>query len=151
MWIQVKKQTHQSVILVTYKQLCFKVHIPFTDDGSIENAVHCLMVLLYLDVDVETIQERMPLLYPIEMRLKIKQGIHQTTLIDDSYSADIASLKIALDFLENQKQHPKKTVIITDLVQSGLQELELYQQLVDLFLKNFCLKTCKRSVQLRVF
>lgn len=135
-WIQVKKQPHQSVILVTYKQLCFKVPIPFTDDGSIENAVHCLMVLLYLEMDVETIQERMPLLYPIEMRLKIKQGIHQTTLIDDSYSADIASLKIALDFLENQKQHPKKTVIITDLVQSGLQEIELYQQLVDLFLKN---------------
>jgi len=114
----------------------FKVEIPFTDDASIENAIHSMMVLLYLRYDKSVVESRMKKLYPIEMRLKVKNGINNTTLIDDSYISDFQSLKIALDFLEQQKQHNKKTVILSDILQSGKDENELYKKVAELLTQN---------------
>ena len=114
----------------------FEVTIPFKDDASIENAIHCLMVLLYLKYDTSVIQSRLELLYPVEMRLKVKTGIHNCTLIDDSYSSDFQSLKIALDFLESQKQHANKTIILSDIFQSGLSNDDLYSKVSALIVSN---------------
>ena len=114
----------------------FSFSIPFRDEASVENAVHCLMILLNFGYSSQEIIKRMPLLFPVEMRLKVKNGIHQTTLIDDSYSSDFQSLKIALDFLESQKQHKKKTLILSDIYQSGLSEEELYSRVSQLVIAN---------------
>lgn len=114
----------------------FDVTIPFQDDASIENAIQCLMMLLHLGYDRLTIEHRMHLLYPVEMRLKVKDGINNSTLIDDSYSSDFQSLKIALDFLESQKQYKKKTLILSDIFQSGLSEEELYTKVAQLIISN---------------
>ncbi|MBX9807975.1 MAG: bifunctional UDP-N-acetylmuramoyl-tripeptide:D-alanyl-D-alanine ligase/alanine racemase [Flavobacteriaceae bacterium] len=114
----------------------FEVQIPFQDEASIENAVTCLMVLLSFKYDKTTIQNRMQWLYPVEMRLKVKTGINNTTLIDDSYSSDFQSLKIALDFLESQKQYKNKTLILSDIFQSGLSNEELYTKVAKLIKNN---------------
>jgi len=114
----------------------FEIKIPFQDDASIENAIQCLMVLLYFGYDYIVIQDRMQLLYPVEMRLKLKNGMNNSTLIDDSYSSDFQSLKIALDFLENQKQFKKKTLILSDIFQSGLSNEELYSSVSQLIISN---------------
>ncbi len=113
-----------------------KLRIPFQDQASIENAISCLMVLLYFKYDANTIQNRLEMLFPVEMRLKVKNGINNTTLIDDSYSSDFQSLKIALDFLENQKQHEKKTLILSDIFESGLANEELYAKVSQLIVSN---------------
>jgi alanine racemase len=110
--------------------------IPFQDDASIENAISCLMVLLYLEYDEITIQNRMELLYPVEMRLKVKNGINNCSIIDDSYNSDFQSLKIALDFLESQKQYQKKTLILSDIFQSGLSNEALYSKVAHLIVSN---------------
>jgi alanine racemase len=91
---------------------------------------------LYFDYGIATIQSRMLLLFPVEMRLKVKTGINNCSLIDDSYSSDFQSLKIALDFLESQKQFPKKTVILSDIFQSGLSNEELYSKVSQLIISN---------------
>ncbi len=117
-----------STVKIQYNKDSFSIEIPFRDDASIENTINCLMVLLHFGYDKKTIQERISLLYPVEMRLKVKNGIHNSTLIDDSYSSDFQSLKIALDFLESQKHHKKKTVILSDIFQSGLSNEELYSK-----------------------
>lgn len=114
----------------------FEVQIPFQDEASLENAVTCLMVLLSFKYDKATIQNRMKWLYPVEMRLKVKTGINNTTLIDDSYSSDFQSLKIALDFLESQKQYKNKTLILSDIFQSGLSNEELYTKVAKLIKNN---------------
>jgi Alr-MurF fusion protein len=113
-----------------------ELFIPFTDKASIENAMHCVLVLLYLKYDVTTIQTRISELFPIEMRLKVKNGSNNCTLIDDSYSSDFQSLKIALDFLESQKQYSKKTVILSDIFQSGLSNEDLYSRVGQLIVSN---------------
>lgn len=128
--------SHTTTIEYTYNSAVSLLTIPFVDDASIENVISCLLVLLYLEYDSKTIQNRIELLYPIEMRLQVKKGINNCSLIDDSYSSDFQSLKIALDFLENQKQHQKKTVILSDIFQSGLSKEELYTKVSELIISN---------------
>ncbi|WP_367756654.1 bifunctional UDP-N-acetylmuramoyl-tripeptide:D-alanyl-D-alanine ligase/alanine racemase [Flavobacterium sp. WC2430] len=132
-----KEIKSESIILYyKYKGNQFTLEIPFLDSASIENAVSCLMTLLYFNYDNETIQARMLLLYPVEMRLKVKNGINNCSIIDDSYSSDFQSLKIALDFLESQKQFQKKTIILSDIFQSGLANEELYSRVATLIVSN---------------
>ena len=123
-------------LYVTFREDTFPITIPFQDQASIENAIHCMMVMLYFGYNHKVIQTRMAQLYPVEMRLKVKNGIYNCTLIDDSYSSDFQSLKIALDFLENQKQHKKKTLILSDIFQSGLGNEELYSLVSQLIISN---------------
>lgn len=133
----VKKSILDATVLnVQYGAKNFDIKIPFQDEASIENASSCLMVLLYFKYDIPTIQNRMQLLYPVEMRLKVKNGINNCSIIDDSYSSDFQSLKIALDFLESQKQYQKKTIILSDIFQSGLSKDELYTKVSQLIISN---------------
>ncbi|WP_413789733.1 bifunctional UDP-N-acetylmuramoyl-tripeptide:D-alanyl-D-alanine ligase/alanine racemase [Flavobacterium aureirubrum] len=135
-FITTKKTDDLTELQVTYKEDTFPLTIPFQDQASIENAIHCMMVMLYLGYNSKVIQTRISQLYPVEMRLKVKNGSTNCTLIDDSYSSDFQSLKIALDFLENQKQHKKKTIILSDIFQSGLNNEELYSQVSQLIISN---------------
>lgn len=135
-FFQKKTSSDFSILNITYKNECFKIKIPFIDEASVENSMQCILTLLYLNYDLVSIQNRVAQLFPIEMRLKVKKGINNSTLIDDSYSSDFQSLKIALDFLENQKQHTKKTLILSDIFQSGLDDNELYSRVSQLIVSN---------------
>lgn len=126
----------KTALKVKYNSDDFEIKIPFLDDASVENAIQCMMVLLHFGYDPKVIENRMSLLFPVEMRLKVKNGINNTTLIDDSYSSDFQSLKIALDFLESQKLYKKKTLILSDIFQSGLSNEELYSNVSQLIIAN---------------
>jgi alanine racemase len=130
---EIKKTKNQTIISAydhrkenaeTIKQI--NITIPFTDDASIQNALICWSVLLYLNIPTTVIEKRMLQLSPVEMRLELKQGINNCSVINDSYSADINSLTIALDFLVQQQQHPTRTLILSDILESGKTNVELY-------------------------
>jgi len=121
---------------IHYQNETFSIEIPFVDSISIKNSLSCLSVLLHLKMKIATIQERMRNLYPIEIRLQAKKGINNCVLIDDSYSSDYQSLKMALDFLEQQKNHSKKTIILSDIFQSGLPVATLYQKVAVILQNN---------------
>ena len=123
-------------LTIHYQNKTFTLEIPFFDAISIKNSLSCLGVLLYLEIEIATIQERMKNLYPIEIRLQAKKGINNCVLIDDSYSSDYQSLKMALDFLEQQKNHSKKTIILSDIFQSGLPVATLYQKVAVILQNN---------------
>ncbi len=125
----VLKQLHHTDINLLFRSQPLHFTIPFTDDASIENALTCCAVLLYLNVSFENIATGMSLLQPVNMRLELKKGINNCAVINDSYSADLSSLDIALNFLHNQSAGTKKTVILSDFLQSGLAEDELYKQI----------------------
>lgn len=127
--IEIKKENnHTGIHAIEKNGTTHNITIPFTDDASIENAIHCWVTLLQLNYTNDTIAERMLTLTPIAMRLEMKEGINNSLIINDSYSADIGSLSIALDFLNQQKQHINKTVILSDILQSGKNEEELYAE-----------------------
>jgi Alr-MurF fusion protein len=127
--IHLENTGETSVITSLYQGKQGSIHIPFTDDASIENAITCWCVLLLLGVPSEEIETRMRKLSPVAMRLELKRGINNCSIINDSYSADISSLRIALDFLNRLHYHQRKTVILSDLPGAGKQQVELYKQI----------------------
>lgn len=124
--LQIETGDTHSAISAQYQAQDINLSIPFTDTASIENAITCCCVLLYIGIGIETIANRMLQLRAVEMRLQLKQGINNCSIINDSYSADINSLTIALNFLEHQQQHNKRTVILSDILQSGRNSEALY-------------------------
>ncbi|MCU7693942.1 bifunctional UDP-N-acetylmuramoyl-tripeptide:D-alanyl-D-alanine ligase/alanine racemase [Haoranjiania flava] len=110
---EIKQQDSFTEIALVYQNACFKIHIPFTDDASLHNALMCIAVALNFGLPVGKIIERILLLQPVEMRMQVLPGINNCIFINDSYSFDLQSLSIALDFLS--KQPLTKTVILSDI------------------------------------
>ena len=108
--------------------------IPFIDDASIENSLHCLAVALYMMLPAEKISERMALLEPVAMRLEVKEGKNGCTLINDSYNSDLASLDIALNFMSRRSEDAgrKRTLILSDMLETGQSPKFLYRQVAEL-------------------
>ncbi|GGC00164.1 bifunctional UDP-N-acetylmuramoyl-tripeptide:D-alanyl-D-alanine ligase/alanine racemase [Dyadobacter sediminis] len=98
----------------------------FRDDASLENLTHCIIFMLDFGISAPVIQERIQLLKPVSMRLELKEGINHSYLIDDTYNNDIQGLLMALNFLSQQEQRQKKTVILSDVLQTGQTPGELY-------------------------
>ena len=121
---------------VKYRYLGFfkEYRIPFIDDASIENSLHCLAAALYLMVSPEEIAERMLRLEPIAMRMEVKEGKNNCILINDSYNSDFVSLDIALDFMSRRTENKgrKRTLILSDMLESGQTGKQLYKQIADL-------------------
>lgn len=65
---------------------------------------------------------------PVAMRLEVKQGVEGSIIVDDTYSCDINSLGIALDYLRSVAGDGRRTVLIlSDILQSGLDDDALYR------------------------
>ena len=129
--LEINKQLAETEIIALYKNVEIAIKIPFTDDAYIQNAITCWCVMLHLGIKDAVIAKRMKLLQPVNMRLELKKGINHCTIINDSYSADLNSLHIALDFLNQMSGVSKKTVILSDFFQTGMNDEELYERIAD--------------------
>jgi len=103
--------------------------VPFTDPGSIENLIHIWLVTLTLGLDQAACQALIINLEPVRMRLEQKAGMNGCTLINDFYNSDIVSFKTALDLLYQQTPQKKKTIIFSDILQTGIPEDLLYSEI----------------------
>lgn len=114
------------------------ISIPFTDYASIDNAMHCVCVLIALGLDAKSIAARLLDLESVAMRMEVKDGENGCLLINDSYNSDINSLSIALDFLAQQAtaKNMSKTLILSDIFQSGKEPDELYCSVAELVEKK---------------
>jgi alanine racemase len=104
-----------------------RVTLPFTDPASVENLTHCLVTMLTIRPETGTqLQPRLNRLRPVSMRLEQKAGINNCVLIDDSYNNDVAGLQLALRFLNQQTTRTRRVVFLSDVLQSGQPEQDLY-------------------------
>ena len=136
--MKIEKQEKSTTIHYSVLGMASKLVIPFSDDASIEDAIHVLATAFYLHMSLPDINERMSTLEPVAMRLDVRQGKNNSTLINDSYNSDINSLNIALDFLAQRAttSEQKKVLIISDIPQSGLIPRELYYLAANLVLNK---------------
>ena len=96
-----------------YDNATFSVVIPFVDRASRQNAMHCIATLLLLGYNPEVVAERCRNLTSVEMRMEVDEGVGGCLLVNDSYSLDMGSLTIALDYLA-QQQFARRTLIMSD-------------------------------------
>ncbi len=68
----------------------------------------------------------------VAMRLEVKDGINDSVLINDAYNLDLNSLALALDYLHGVALARRRTLVLSDIVQSGLREEELYGRVAEM-------------------
>lgn len=128
----VRKEETFTTVNYTYLGTDGSYTLPFVDEASIQNSIHCLAVCLYLRLPATDIAARMSRLEPVAMRLEVKQGVRGCTLINDSYNSDINSLDIALDFMNRRPESRRRTLILSDILQSGMPVEELYAKVAEM-------------------
>lgn len=121
-----------SFIRARYSERELSVVIPFTDKASLDNAVQVWLVMLHLGFSDPVIRERMAGLPVLSMRLELKDAINRCIIVNDSYNADLGSLRTGLEFLLQQRRYVRRTVILSDIPQSGRMADELYTAVADL-------------------
>ena len=129
------KTSLSTTITYIWKEEENTFEIPFIDEASIENSVTCAAVALKLGLTPGELADRMPKLEPVAMRLEVKEGQRGCILINDSYNSDINSLDIALDFM-SRREGKNRTLILSDIFQTGVSASELYAQVSDLATKR---------------
>ena len=124
--------TVNTTIEASAEKLVIECSIPFTDEAAIENALLCIATLQHavpaFSDKIEIYRRRLQQLEPVEMRMELKKGINNCYIINDSYSNDLSSLGIALDYLKQQAGQYSSTVILSDILQSGMEAAVLYKQ-----------------------
>lgn len=108
--------------------------VPFTDVASLENITHVIVAAMTLGQSSESIQEGISHLKSVDMRLTLKPGINDSLLIDDTYNNDLAGLKVALDFMQQQRPKRRKILILSDLLQQG-SPAKIYDEVSELIKK----------------
>ncbi|MDD2476427.1 MAG: bifunctional UDP-N-acetylmuramoyl-tripeptide:D-alanyl-D-alanine ligase/alanine racemase [Dysgonamonadaceae bacterium] len=139
LFIKSIKSTHdKSIIHYSFLGFDTSFEIPFVDGASIENAITCLATMLYLRILPEDLKERMLLLEPVAMRLDVREGKNNCILINDTYNSDFNSIKIALEFQSQRRidKPLKKTLILSDIFQSGLLPKTLYKKVSEIIEQN---------------
>ncbi len=135
---EVSKDGLSTCVRYRYQGRDAEFRMPFVSDASVENAITCALTSLQLGLTPEDLEERMPLLEPVGMRLEVVEGKHGLTIINDSYNSDINSLKIALDFMHRRVDTAgrKRALILSDILQSGIAREQLYSDVDGLLRAN---------------
>lgn len=112
-----------------YRKVKHILQLPFVDEASVENVMHCITVMLHLGYGLNIIQERIQWLHRLPLRLELIQGARGNLVINDCYNADLESFQIALDFMEQHAGDRPRTLVISDFHQVGHEVDRLYQRM----------------------
>ena len=126
----ITKKEFSTSFIIRYDGRESRCEIPFTDDASLADVLHCICTAYCLAPSLLDGMLPFSTLEPVAMRLEVKQGRNGTLIINDTYNSDINSLAIALDFLSGRKGGSgcKTTLILSDILQSGCPSDVLYRQ-----------------------
>lgn len=128
--LSAEKTENETWIEGVFSGRAFQWVIPFTDRASVHNALTAGLWMLLHRYSPADVARRLISLQPVEMRLELRDALQQCVLINDAYNADIQSLRIALDFLAQQKKK-NKVVVLSDILQSGEDPQLLYARVAE--------------------
>ena len=117
-----------------YKGKKRQITVPFSAPTMVENVIHCWVAAVHFKIPIRKIQASIKKLEPVAMRLELIAGSNNCLLINDSYNADLSSLKAALNFMEQQRDERPRTLILSDILESGKTSKQLYKKLADLLI-----------------
>lgn len=127
--------TAQSKILITvdendknlsiqYSNTTYRIPLKNMDKSYVENLSLCLSVISVLTGNIEPYIAKIEQLSSLEMRLEVLEGIYNTTLINDTYNADVESLTIAIQYLFQNKSTSPKSIILSEIVDANKQPVD---------------------------
>ena len=119
---EIKSSSTHSIISFNWKGELSSAEIPFVDTISIGNFALAAAAALHHGLSLTQLSEKAPQLMAVEMRMQQLKGIGGMQLLNDSYSNDLTSLKLALQHFNLNIQAKKRSVIISDILQSGMND-----------------------------
>lgn len=134
--VKLEKTHNGTCIHARYLHENISVEIPFSDKASIENAVHCWFSMLLLGYDNAKIAPLMVHLPMVEMRMEMREGVGNGFVVNDVYNSDFNSFCMAVDFLCQNAGTRSRCVILSDILQSGRTEGELYAEVAEVLLSK---------------
>ena len=121
--VNIKQDENSTTVTYLFFGLDGQFTINMTDEASIENAMNCLALMLYLGFTPAEIEKRMTRLAPLAMRLEVVEGKKGCLIINDAYNSDLTSLEMALEFQKRRASKSlKNTLILSDMLQAGLDD-----------------------------
>lgn len=102
------------------------INFQFYDKASIENICHCIAFLIHSNFNIVDINNKIQKLKSVSMRMELKNGENDCLIIDDSYNNDLVGLKTSLELFNQNNQLRNRTIIISDIYQTGVNDDELY-------------------------
>jgi len=132
----VNRTPSQTVIESKIQGGVVKFRLPFSDDASLENALHAFTYAVEKGIPVDYVTERIGMVEPVSMRLEMLKGIMNSTLINDTYNSDTGGVSAALDLMGQQDTRSGRVVILSDLLQSGMEDGALYSEIASLLRSN---------------
>lgn len=90
------------------------ITVPFSDEASISNVLTCMATLHILGKTLEEIEKGLSNLHGVGMRLESIEGDNNTHIINDAYSMDFDSLRIACEFTDRLSHHSDRIAILSE-------------------------------------
>ena len=118
-------------VQVTFGNKHFILDIPFPDIASYENCMNAVSILLLKQYSPNVIISRVQQLSAIAMRMEIKDGINNCTLVNDYYNSDPSSFQLALNILATQDASKERVVILSDFMDTGKADDDLYPSIAE--------------------
>ncbi|WP_302300157.1 bifunctional UDP-N-acetylmuramoyl-tripeptide:D-alanyl-D-alanine ligase/alanine racemase [Butyricimonas virosa] len=118
-------------VQVTFGNKHFILDIPFPDIASYENCMNAVSILLLKQYSPNVIISRVQQLSAIAMRMEIKDGINNCTLVNDYYNSDPSSFQLALNILVTQDASKERVVILSDFMDTGKSGDDLYPSIAE--------------------
>ena len=135
-WVLSEEKSAGAVTMrLAHMDRVMEIAIPFSGKAPVENAMHCVTTMISMGITADKIAGALAGLRDVGMRLQLKKGINNCYLINDSYNNDLGGLQVAIDFLKSQSGGSKH-IILSDIMQTGLEEAGLYEKLNKILTDN---------------
>ena len=129
---EIKSSSTHSIVSFSWKGEMSSAEIPFVDAISINNFTLAAATALHHGLSLTQLSEKAPQLLSVEMRMQQLKGIGGMQLLNDSYSNDLTSLKLALQHFNLNLQSKKRGAAISDILQSGMKDEVWISRVVEL-------------------
>lgn len=120
-----KVSSHELSVVIAQDE--FLVSLPTMGQHNMYNALAAVAATRALDIDIEVIQSGLNNAHLAAGRLQLKKGIMGITIIDDTYNANPASLRVAIEVLCSLEAEP--WLVLGDMGELGEDAKAIHAQM----------------------
>jgi len=118
-----------------HRSVTHSVPLSQTDSASRENTMSALLTLVAFERWDQAHLDKFKHLPRLKNRLALVQGKRGNVVLNDTYSADIESFAVALEFLKQQSPYTQKVAILADFEQISRDQQTWVQSVKDLLIR----------------
>ncbi|HNM55072.1 MAG TPA: bifunctional UDP-N-acetylmuramoyl-tripeptide:D-alanyl-D-alanine ligase/alanine racemase, partial [Saprospiraceae bacterium] len=129
--VNVSKENQSCNITITRNGASDVFKVPFSEKTMIENIIPCILVCQDLGIDPQKLKAELLHISGMKMRMEVKEGTGGCVLLNDSYSLDLASLRLSMQYGYNHYHNLDKILITSDFPESK-KGIDPYHELAEL-------------------